>query len=79
MASTDRALPARADLQTIDTHGRHCEHSDIAMVLLQLNGELRWLEEPYRPRRARGIRDNDTGGLPEPIQSEIRERSHERY
>jgi 4-hydroxyacetophenone monooxygenase len=44
----------------------------LLMVLVQLTGELRWLEEPYRPSRARGVNDNDSGGLPEPIQSEIR-------
>ena len=42
------------------------------MVLAQLTGEQLWLEEPYHPRRARGLDDNDTGGLPEPIQQEIR-------
>ena len=43
------------------------------MVLVQLTGEFRWLEEPYRPQRARGMGDDDTGGLPEPIQAEVRE------
>ena len=27
----------------------------LLMVLVQLTGELHWLEEPYRPRRARGM------------------------
>ncbi len=44
----------------------------LLMVLVQLTGELRWLEEPYRPARVRGIGDNDTGGLPQGIQTEIR-------
>ena len=44
----------------------------LLMLLVQLTGELRWLEEPYRPIRPRGINDNDTGGLPQPIQNEIR-------
>ena len=44
----------------------------LLMVLVHLTGELRWLEDPYRPVRARGLGDNDTGGLPEPIQAEIR-------
>jgi 4-hydroxyacetophenone monooxygenase len=44
----------------------------LLMVLVQLTGDLRWLEEPYRPSRERGVNDNDTGGLPEPIQAEIR-------
>src|SRR6266853_6137054 len=41
-------------------------------VLVQLTGDLRWLEEPYRPNRARGMNDNDTGGLPESTQAKIR-------
>src|SRR6185437_13122067 len=44
----------------------------LLMVLVQLTGELRWLEHPYRPSRARGVNDNDTGGLPERVQAEIR-------
>jgi hypothetical protein len=39
----------------------------LLMVLVQLSGELRWLKPPYRPAPARGMGDNDTGGLPEQI------------
>ncbi len=42
-------------------------------VLVQLTGDLRWLEERYRPSRTKGLGDNDTGGLPEDVQDEIRE------
>jgi len=44
----------------------------LLMMLVQMTGELRWLEEPYRPVRGRGMNDNDTGGLPEPIQAQVR-------
>jgi 4-hydroxyacetophenone monooxygenase len=44
----------------------------LLMVLVQLTGDLRWLEEPYRPQRARGMNDNDSGGLPDRIQVDIR-------
>ncbi len=44
----------------------------LLMVLVQLTGDLRWLEEPYRPQRGRGMGDNDSAGLPEAIQDEIR-------
>lgn len=44
----------------------------LLMVLVQLTGDLKWLEDPYSPRRGRGLDDNDTGGLPEDIQAEIR-------
>jgi 4-hydroxyacetophenone monooxygenase len=45
----------------------------LTMVLVQLTGELHWLEDPYRPARSKGLDDNDTGGLPEETQAEIRE------
>ena len=44
----------------------------LLMVLVQLTGELHWLEEPYHIARARGMNDNDTGGLPEPLVAEVR-------
>ena len=42
-------------------------------VLVQLTGDERWLDDPYRPTRARGLNDHDDGGLPEDVQAEIRE------
>lgn len=45
----------------------------LLMVLVQLTGETRWLHDPYRPVRPRGMGDNDSGGLPEPVQQEIRD------
>jgi len=44
----------------------------LLMVLVQLTGEQRWLEAPYQPRRPRGMDDNDSGGLSDAIQAEIR-------
>ncbi len=44
----------------------------LVMVLVQLTGDRAWLEEPYRIRRARGLSDNDTGGLSEEHQAEVR-------
>lgn len=45
----------------------------LLMVLVQLTGDLKWLEAPYAPCRAVGLDDNDTGGLSGDIQAEIRE------
>ena len=45
----------------------------LVMVLHHLTGDDRWLAEPYAPTRTRGLSDHDTGGLPEPVQAEIRE------
>lgn len=44
----------------------------LLMVLTQMTGDLRWLEDPYRPSRNRGLGDNDSGGLDEHVQAEIR-------
>jgi 4-hydroxyacetophenone monooxygenase len=44
----------------------------LLMVLVQLTGNKIWLDSPYMPNRARGLDDNDSGGLPEDIQTEIR-------
>ena len=49
----------------------------LLMVLYHFTGDEKWLNEPYRPRRARGMSDNDDGGLPENIQNEIREAAAE--
>ena len=46
-------------------------------VLVQLTGDERWLEDPYRPTRARGLDDHDDGGLPPHVQEEVREASVE--
>jgi len=45
----------------------------LLMVLVQLTGELHWLEEPYLPKRQPGLGDNDTGGLDPERQQEVRE------
>lgn len=45
----------------------------LLMVLVQLTGETRWLEPPYRPSRSIGLGDNDSGGLPAERQAEIRD------
>jgi 4-hydroxyacetophenone monooxygenase len=44
----------------------------LLMVLVQLTGDLRWLDEPYQPSKSRGLSDNDTGGLPAEVQAEVR-------
>ncbi|MBA50829.1 MAG: monooxygenase [Acidimicrobiaceae bacterium] len=45
----------------------------LLMVLVQLTGELHWLEEPYLPKRQPGLGDNDTGGLEPRHQQEVRQ------
>ena len=45
----------------------------LLMVLVQLTGDLHWLEPPYQPTRPRGLDDNPTGGLSEQDQATVRE------
>jgi 4-hydroxyacetophenone monooxygenase len=44
----------------------------LLMVLTHLTGDPRWLEDPYRPRRDSRVFADESGGLPDAIQSEIR-------
>ncbi len=45
----------------------------LLMVLVQLTGDHKYLEPPYAPRRGKGLDDNDSGGLPDEVQAEIRD------
>lgn len=45
----------------------------LLLVVAHLSGDDRWLREPYRPTRTIALNDNDTGGLPEQRQAEIRQ------
>lgn len=49
----------------------------LLMLLHQMTGEGKWLEEPYRPKRAPGLDDNDSGQLPEDIQREVRDQARQ--
>lgn len=44
----------------------------LLMLLAQLTGDRKWLAEPYAPCRAKGLDDNDEGGLAPEIRAEIR-------
>ena len=73
-------LPVMADLRSPDGEDpRWAEAVGIAniptllTVLVQMTGDLRWLRDPYRPSRTRGLGDNDSGGLPDRVQAEIRQ------
>ena len=45
----------------------------LLMVLVQLTGKTHWLEEPYAPKRVPGMGDNDSAGLDDRHQQEVRE------
>ena len=44
----------------------------LACVLVHLTGDRRWIEGRFVPSRVRGMDDNDSGGLPDDVQDEIR-------
>jgi 4-hydroxyacetophenone monooxygenase len=44
----------------------------LACLLVHLTGDRRWIEPPFTPARLRGLDDNDTGSLPDVVQSQIR-------
>jgi 4-hydroxyacetophenone monooxygenase len=49
----------------------------LLMVLVHLTGERRWIEPPYRPVRDSRIFADESGGLPEAIQAEVRDAAYE--
>ena len=44
----------------------------LLLVLVQMTGATAWLEDPYQPSRARGMNDNDSGGLSPERQAAVR-------
>ncbi|MDO8385380.1 MAG: NAD(P)/FAD-dependent oxidoreductase [Polaromonas sp.] len=49
----------------------------LLMVLLHLTGDKRWLSERYQCTRIHGLDDNDSGGLPQDVQAEVRQAARE--
>ena len=50
----------------------HANLPSLVPVLYQLTGDRRYLADPYRPTRSRGMEDNDPGGFSPELQAEIR-------
>ena len=48
----------------------------LLMVLVHLTGERTWIEEPYRPERDMSFFAEESGGLPDEIQDEVKEAAH---
>jgi 4-hydroxyacetophenone monooxygenase len=49
----------------------------LQMLIVQLTGDESWLLPPYTMTRSRGVDDNDSGGLSEELQGEIRKGAFE--
>jgi 4-hydroxyacetophenone monooxygenase len=45
----------------------------LVMVLFQLTGDRKWLQDPYRPTRPKGLSAHDCGGFSESVQRQIRD------
>lgn len=71
---TDRPIPAESvDLTLLRLGVDEANIPALLMVLVQLTGERKYLGSPYAPSRSKGLDDNDSGGLPDEIQAEIRD------
>lgn len=44
----------------------------LLMTLVHLTGDTSWLDDRFTIARIRGMQDDETGGLPEPVQAEVR-------
>ncbi|WP_312860079.1 flavin-containing monooxygenase [Pseudonocardia bannensis] len=50
----------------------HANLPALVPVLFQLTGDRKWLQDPYRPTRSRGMDDNDSGGFSPQVAAEIK-------
>ena len=48
----------------------------LLLCLVQLTDDPRWMQDPFVPRRGRGLDDNDSGGLSDDVQRTIRDAAY---
>lgn len=65
-------MPGYLDRQRLEEAVAMANVPVLELVLVQLTGEMHWLEPPYAPTRNRGLDDNAEGGLPPHLQQEVR-------
>lgn len=71
---TDRPIPAESIDRALLKQGvDQANIPALLMTLVQLTGDRKYIAAPYIPRKARGLDDNDSGGLSEEIQADVRE------
>ena len=70
--TTDEAPSAHVAEDALESALEVANIPILVMVLHQLTGDPRWLDEPYRPTRARGLDTNPSGGLPPEVREVIR-------
>ena len=73
MTIQNKALKTDVDRDLLRAGIRQGNIPTLLAVLYQMSGDARWLRPPYTPGRARGLDDNDDGGLPLEVQGEIRD------
>ncbi|WP_017672758.1 NAD(P)/FAD-dependent oxidoreductase [Blastomonas sp. AAP53] len=72
-ALPDRPIsPNQIDWPLLESGVEHGNIPSLLMLLHQMTGEARWLEEPFVPKRAPGLDDNDSGQLDEETQQQVR-------
>lgn len=76
--SHDRPIPAeQVDRETLRQGVDEGNIPALIMCLVQLTGDRAWLEPPFKPGRAIGIDDNDSGALPQDVQRVIRDTAYD--
>jgi len=69
----ERPVPASdIDWELLSKGLKSANIPTLLMVLYQMTGQDRWLNEPFMPKRSSGLDDNDSGQLPDDVQNEIR-------
>ncbi|MGV0836572.1 flavin-containing monooxygenase [Mycolicibacterium thermoresistibile] len=71
MGETHRAIPAGSAAE-LAADIEYANLPTLVPVLYQLTGDRRWLGARYRPTRSRGMDDNDSGGFPPEVATEIK-------
>jgi 4-hydroxyacetophenone monooxygenase len=57
---------------SVESALEHANLPALVLSLFHLTGDPAWLLPPYAPTRTRGVEHHDDGGLPGPVQAEIR-------
>src|SRR4051812_35073675 len=71
-ALTEPVPGSPPDRGTLAAALEHANLPTLVPVLHQLTGDRRWLADPFRPTRSRGMDDNDDGGFPPEVRAELR-------
>jgi len=69
----DKTRPAAISDDTLREALAVANLPTLLMVLVQITGDMKWLEDPYTPTRPRGLSDNDSAGLSIELQQQVRD------